>query len=451
MGTETFGHALRRWRTAAGFSLRVLEAKAHYARSYLSDLENGARAPHAELAARLDEALGAGGELMRLADDPQVPPAENEFQVVRSVQFDMYAYADPTVGLIFSGAGGMEGMKRRTFLGLSGMAGLGMAAPGLVLEAVRHGLTGSLAEERAAVAVDEWQEIVAEYGYSYLSSPPGQLIEGLAVDMLGIQYAIGQQQDSRALRDLRRVGAFLAVFMAMTVANVGELRHAQRWWRSARRVADESGDLHTILWVRGREVVRAMYEERPTARVIQLAEEAEALVTKNAPVSVLPELFSGKAQALALAGRRDEAVTTLRYVQEAIYSELPSSVTSDRDSLFGWAEDRLRFTESFVYSHLGDVDKADEAQRRAIPLYPVSYQRGPAQIELQRALCLVGSGDVVTGIRHAQTTMVALAPEHYIRPVVDLGHKVLGAVPLSDRSRRVVSEFRDYLALPVAR
>jgi hypothetical protein len=114
--------------------------------------------------------------------------------------------------------------------------------------------------------------------------------------------------------------------------------------------------------------------------------------------------------------------------------------------VFGWAEDRLRFAESFVYSHLGRVSQADEAQRQAIALYPQSFRRGPAQIELQRALCHVSSGDVVEGVRHAQTVLAALDAADHIRPIFDLGDRVLHAVPNRDRTHVAVASYRECLA-----
>jgi hypothetical protein len=92
------------------------------------------------------------------------------------------------------------------------------------------------------------------------------------------------------------------------------------------------------------------------------------------------------------------------------------------------------------------VNDADDAQRRAIALYPSWYPRGQVQIELHRALCWVRSGDVLNGISHAQTVMDRLPRQHHSRPIIDLGEKVLAAVPDSGRDAKRVAEFRDYLS-----
>jgi hypothetical protein len=267
------------------------------------------------------------------------------------------------------------------------------------------------------------------------------------VDVLGIQYAIDYQEQvgasEIALRELRRAGALLAALMAMTVANLGQVRHAERWWRSARHIAAQSGDVETVTWVRGREVVRAIYEQRPLGLILRLIADAEA-DAHGAPARALPELVSGKAQALAVAGRRDDALAVL-YELEAVHEALPAEDSTSRATIFAWADAQLSFTQSFVYSYLGQVDKAAAAQAQTLAAYPPTYRRGPAQIELQRALCMVRGNDVTGGVRHAQTVMASLTPTDYIRPIFDLSHRVLDAVPLGQQPHLAVTELRDCL------
>jgi hypothetical protein len=47
--------------------------------------------------------------------------------------------------------------------------------------------------------------------------------------------------------------------------------------------------------------------------------------------------------------------------------------------------------------------------------------------------------------------MGRLPREHHVRPVVDLGQKVLAAVPVEERHRAGVAELGEYLALPPGR
>lgn len=60
---------LRALRQGAGLSLRDLAGKAHYAKSYLHDLETGRKTATVDVAGRLDEVLGSGGVLTEMLTD----------------------------------------------------------------------------------------------------------------------------------------------------------------------------------------------------------------------------------------------------------------------------------------------------------------------------------------------------------------------------------------------
>ncbi|MEV1288041.1 helix-turn-helix transcriptional regulator [Micromonospora sp. NPDC049679] len=63
--SETFGEAVRRWRATRGdMSLRELARRAHVDPGHLSRIETGRRPPAAKIAAALDLALDAGGDLV---------------------------------------------------------------------------------------------------------------------------------------------------------------------------------------------------------------------------------------------------------------------------------------------------------------------------------------------------------------------------------------------------
>jgi transcriptional regulator with XRE-family HTH domain len=63
-----FGRRLRELIQDRGLSYRALANRTHHGKSYLHDLAAGRRAPTPATATRLDDALGAGGELAALAD-----------------------------------------------------------------------------------------------------------------------------------------------------------------------------------------------------------------------------------------------------------------------------------------------------------------------------------------------------------------------------------------------
>jgi hypothetical protein len=431
--SETFGEALRRLMRERGHTFRSLAVEAMMSRSKLANMCQPGTLVAEDDAAALDVVLNSDITLANAArSDRQL--------AVAAVLQGRNRYTDLAVSLSGEFAGqGVGAVDRRGFIQA------GVLVPAVVLEFSRLGLSDAMAT-RGNTSVDEWEEIVGEHGFAYMTTPPDQLLGQLMVDVLAIQYAVdGERDDSLRARELRRYAALLAALTAMTLANLGQLREGRRWWRTARTLADRSADPATKAWVYGREIVRALYENRPIGAIMKMVNYFEASLPR-APQESLLEFFTGKAQTLALAGRREEAEACLPKL-ETICDGLPNSVIADGDSIFGWSLDRLKFTQSYVYSFTGEYPKAAEAQAAAISLYPPTYTRGPAQIELQRAICFARIGDSTQASTHARSIIDALTPGDRIRPVVDLGYRVLAAIPQKDHSLPEVRNYQEFLGL----
>jgi hypothetical protein len=194
--------------------------------------------------------------------------------------------------------------------------------------------------------------------------------------------------------------------------------------------------------VRGREVIRGLVERRPLPPLLDLANEADAI--SATPGVGTGGVLAGRAQVLAKMGRTDDARAAMRAVYDA-YDRLPSRVVDDTVSMFGWSEHRLRHTESYVYTHLGDVEAADAAYDRARALYPAAMLREAAQVELHRSMRMVDAGYVPEGVDHARTTIDALPGDQRIEAVLELARSVVSAVPVQERQRPQVAELRDAL------
>lgn len=84
---ESFGRALRRWRDAAGMSQPQLARRIPISQSSLSRYENDRQAADREVAARLDEAVGAGGALLAMLppDGTETWTADDRDRVAHSV------------------------------------------------------------------------------------------------------------------------------------------------------------------------------------------------------------------------------------------------------------------------------------------------------------------------------------------------------------------------------
>jgi hypothetical protein len=186
--------------------------------------------------------------------------------------------------------------------------------------------------------------------------------------------------------------------------------------------------------VRDRRIIYGLYEGRPLAALMQQAEEAES-VAKDHTCAGLAGVRTGRAQMLALAGQEEAARAELRRAEE-VFGRLPAAVTSGVASFHGWAETRLRFTETWVNAYLGHARETSAAAGQALKLYPAGH-RATIQVELLQALGQVNSGDITGGIRHAHRVYSAAPPEH---------SRVVQCVPRDQRGRREVAAYHDLVA-----
>jgi hypothetical protein len=336
-----------------------------------------------------------------------------------------------------------EIMRRRYFLAnAAALAALGKVDTPAAVQTIRKEMNLSLAEERAGADAAEWQEIAQDYGESYPVAAPAELIEPLMVDMLGVQAAIRRNERTPAQRDLLQVAAILSAFIAQTVANLGQPLEARRWWRTAKNAADRSGDPYTALWVRGREIIRAI-ESRPIPAILQLIGEAEGIASQAPPEATL-ELVAAKAQTLALAGRGSEATEAL-YILRKRFGESPAGFSGN---ILSWGQERLHGTESFAYSRIGKLPEAEIATSDGLQLYARngnSSIRHRAGLQLSLAFALISSGDVNEGLSHARACLSILPESHRDAHLVDYGRKLLDIVPLSDQQRPIVQEYREWV------
>ncbi|MFI2663302.1 helix-turn-helix domain-containing protein [Micromonospora carbonacea] len=392
---DDFGHILRRRRKAAGLSLRKLGERTGYDYGYLSQVERGTRRLSTEMVAAYDNALEAGGALT-----------------------DAYA----------SRRAGDTDMRRRRVLQAMGALAAAPAVDRLTgWEALRHGLG-------AATDFDEWSAIVAGYGVDYYRLPADRLMAALRADLdvLGHQIAA---TDGQHRQRLLGVAGLLSTLVALEMVSAGEQVAARRWWASARRMADLSGDAAAKLWVDAWDAVNGCYDGRTVAA---LPASVDALPPVERPSAAGCQLLAGRAQALSLAGRHGEAVAVVNTLTD-MAGRLPSD-TADGGSLWGWSETRTQHTRSWVFTHAGRLREAGVAQDRALALYPAHQPRLRAQVQLHRAAGMVRGGDVSGGIRYAGDVLDALPVAHHNELVRFTTARVVEAVPAVERGRGMVRE-----------
>lgn len=332
-------------------------------------------------------------------------------------------------------------MERRVVLRTLTRLAAATASPMIALEALRHGL-----EHLADADPDEWDAIAADYAVAFYSFPAIALVDQLGADLTVLEHTLAAKPHA----DLHRVAAQLSVVMAMALASTQQVPLAHRWWRTARRYADQSRDLDMRIWVRDWEVVNGTYERRPIRRILNLADETIALADDHVCRGTAG-VWSGRAQALALAGRDEDAIDALHATAD-VTDRMPTAVVADAESMLGWPEVRLRHTESYVYTHLGMTDQAMAAQDRALHLYPAELARERAQLQMHRASCLIQRGDIPDGLRYAASVLDELPAHQHNALLYEVGQRVMQVVPGTEHRLAEYGELHErLLALPAGR
>lgn len=383
---ESFGQALRRYR--GNRSLRAVAQLAACGKSTVGDLEHGRRHPTPELAAALDQALGAGGELVALAAvRPGMGPLEQADALQRGLQ-DALA------------AGPMTG-----------------------------------------AALEEWEYTVARHGRATRYRPEGELLPEILSDFADLQRLLAHRHSPHVRRRLTVAAAQLSGLMALTLLKLGDPR-SRDWWRTGRAAAAAAEDRATLSWIYAQEAYQAYYSgDMPGA--VELACRSRQLA--GGLPCVGPALAAPlEARAHAVLGRGEETAVALAGAEVALDRLDPGERIG---SAFGYSESQLRFHSGNAWTHLGDTGRARDEHARALDLYPVDDHTDRALIRLDQAVCLAVDGDPAAAAVHATDTIVGLPEEHRNELIVYRAREVAARVP----EARTVPEarvLREVLALP---
>lgn len=319
-------------------------------------------------------------------------------------------------------------MERRNLLQSLGVLGIASAPTIGALDHIRRSF-GTAYGESDRDHLDDWENAVTEYGYSYLTISPAALVADLATDIVALRsIAASLPKDSRTYRRWCRIGGALSCLMAKSFSNLGDIRESRHWWDMAEHVSDSSGDLELSLWVRGERVLHGLYEQRPAQVLLRQVNSATEFAHGHTRCAGFAHVTTARAQALVVAGDYESAENELRKASD-IFAQLPPSVTQDTSSVMGWGQDRLHYTETWVYAHTGNWAKAAQAAEHALRLYPVSDDRTPTQIKLMLAFSLIRHGDINEGLRQALAVYGNLTREQRTSMVDTLARQVMRSVP----------------------
>ncbi|WP_438296323.1 helix-turn-helix domain-containing protein [Streptomyces sp. HUAS TT7] len=383
---ESFGQALRRLRGTR--SLRDVAHLANCGKSYVSDLEQDRKAPSPAMAAALDDALGADGELRALA---AAPP------------------------------------------------GASLSAQAAALQA---GLLDALAASPLTVtSIEEVEYAVARHGRATRYRAEREQLPELIADFADLNRLLAHRHPAPVRRRLTVAAAQMSGLMALTLLKLGDPA-ARTWWRTGRAAAAAAEDRATLSWMYAQEAYQ-LYYGGDLHGAVELAGRARHLA--GGLPCVGPALAAPlEARAHARLGRSDETAMALR-AGEAALERLDSELRTG--SAFGYSESQLRFHAGNAWTHLRQTGRARAEQERALELYPLDDHTDRAFIGLDQAMCHAIDGDPAAAAAHATATIVALPEEHRSPLIIYRARELADRVP-GARTLPEGTVLREVLALP---
>jgi hypothetical protein len=343
-----FAAVVRRYMTLRDMSLRGLARTAHYDQGQLSKVLNGHRPVTPYLAASLDEALDAGGEIIAAAS---AAVAEAE-----AARLPLRELADHAAEL---------GQWAET-----GNAGMGTIA--------------TLEEEIARITRE------------YTASPPGPLILRAADACRRVSALLRQHQRLRHARDLYVIGARCCAFLSAALGDLGQQAEAAAYARTALTLAEEAADPSALSLALSVLSKVAFWDSR-RQHAADLAARGFALSPGGDGVRVL--LACQQADALPVPQARAALVAAARARDE---------ITGDDTGLFSCGRLRLACYTMTLGLREGDFPAvlavaadADAACRDGEEPMFGSW----AQVQISAALALLATGDAEAAAERLQPVL----------------------------------------------
>lgn len=384
---ETFGQALRRLRGSR--SVRDVAALASCSKSYVSDLQNGKATPTPEMAAALDRALDAGGELVALAS---VRP---------------------------------------------GVSALEQAA------ALQQGLHEALAAGPMTDAtLEEWAYTIARHGRATRYRPEAELLPELVADFSDLRLLLTHRHPAPVRRVLTVAAAQMSGLMALTLLKLGD-PSSRSWWRTGRAAAAAAEDRATLSWIYAQESYQ-LYYGGDMDGAIELAARAQQLA---GGLPCVGDALAAplEARAHAVLQRGEAAAGALQRAEIALERLDPTERIA---SAFGYSDSQLRFHSGNTWTHLADTARARDEHAQALELYPAEDYTDRALIHLDQAVCLATDGDHAAASAHATETIVDLPTEHRSALIIYRAEELAARVPRARQGLPEVRVLREVLALP---
>jgi tetratricopeptide (TPR) repeat protein len=410
------GSELRRLREHEDLTQGALARKAgHYSRSTIATVETGWGKCSLKLIQGCDETLDAGGALVKLYFELKAAQAQ-----AKKARADRAAQPQRLR---------LEDHDRHARLPTPLSEAMGQVHD-RAERAVRYGNPGE-------AVLEEYERLVQQRALGYATEPPGPFLHDLLLEVDDVVALLDDCRSPSAQQRLLHVLGQLAALVSVVANDLGGLRAASDWMRTARLAAIETGDQSLRAWTLAREGFHYLHYSRPVGRALHLAEAAECVIF-NSSSSAAVMAPTVRARALARLGNEPAALDALRQADEAF-----ERVDAPAVGIFGWSLPQLRLSAGKTLTNLGATRLALQAQDEALALFPPDEILDPALVRLDRAQALIRAGDLTEGCRLGEEVLVGLPPGYQSPLLASWADDALRAIPADQLGATDGEAFRE--------
>lgn len=291
------------------------------------------------------------------------------------------------------------------------------------IEALRQQMNELFGDAMSEASIEEWERIAIRYAKATRDRAAGILLGDISQDLAELNRAIERQRSVQALRRLTRVAAQMSGLMLLIFCLLDDRHAFRRWARTASLAGNEAGDPETLSWILAQEAY-GHYYAGDISEAVDVSRRASEIV--SLPCSGAALALALEARAYAIMGRAQETRRALEQAEQVL-----SQLNGDDliPSAFGYNEASFRFHEGNAYTHLRDVKSAMRAQDRALELCAPDNYTDWAMTRLDRAQCLVYTGDIASGFKYAAETITRLSGPQRDGIILLRGQRIMETLP----------------------
>jgi hypothetical protein len=307
---------------------------------------------------------------------------------------------------------------------------------------IRRGADRLLETQAVSPAtVDHWEMAVDRYENRRMTAWPAALLTQLLSDSADLQQILSRPLPLDSRRRLYYVMARFAGMTGLTwVDHANEKKETKRWFKTAKLFAEEADDRNLSAWVTVCKSASYLWYGRKADRGVQYARSAQLLAGRSA-TGIRAWAYLLEARGQALLGHRREALIAIRSAED-VYEHPPSGETSA--SGFALHPHLMRFCQENALLFASENKEAFAQQDQAFGI-PSAVPAHQVLVALDRASCLIRSGDLGEGCRTANRSLATLPSGPWPGIVLFRAKQVAAAATRNKIELEPVRELRETL------